>query len=198
MKVRKPDLDNVICLYEMFEMLHDVPGTVKPVAVMNGTFEDGCYLKNDKLVFPVLAMIFYGCSSCLINLFVLRSGINTLKKFLRCGVIHVDAYPNNMFWRDSKEGSVEIRVVDWDVASFKGEEIEPAIYKRVKTTENAAEYYWNPHNDRASPMQDAWFDTHIIKMNETERGESFECGRKKSIAGVNVVLMKCIARRSKD
>ncbi len=82
-------------------------------------------------------------------------------------VIHVDLYPSNILWKVDEFGEIQIRIVDWDVATFMGERFPEAI-SEVFQVESSRQYYW-VNNGVAEPKCDAWFLFVLSKMTSQER-----------------------------
>ena len=98
-----------------------------------------------------------------------------------------------MFWKRTEEGEVEIRIVDWDVASIVGEVLQKTIRDRM-TMSDCVEYYWIPKNGIASPELDAWFVFVMSRMNEVERDASYQSGKMSSFEGVNIIYRNVVRK----
>lgn len=82
------------------------------------------------------------------------------------GVIHIDLYPSNILWR-VHEGTMIIRIVDWDAATLTGDSFTDKMETRLKLPENSA-YYWKSKGV-AEAKCDYWFLFILTHLTDNER-----------------------------
>ena len=82
-----------------------------------------------------------------------------------CGVVHVDLYPSNIMWA-KVDGTVRIRIVDWDAATFAGQPFPGSMLRRL---EEEFHYVYVDESRTASPKSDAWNVFLMSNLNAAER-----------------------------
>ncbi len=185
-------LSTTLRLWEVYDALDGIEEAVKPVALLTGKLEESNYLVNDSIVFPKLQGYRMGVPLTEDHFQVYLSAVKrTFKKFHAAGVVHVDAYTSNIMWRINEEGAFDIRVVDWDAASFIGEEMEVNIWNEMRR-ETFTCYSWAPPTNKACFEIDAWHIFILSHLNETERRTLHESGE--SVLKVNVCYKNAIER----
>lgn len=80
-----------------------------------------------------------------------------MKAFHRCGVVHMDFYPSNIMWKSAGDGSVLVKVIDWDAAHAVDEPFLPKVKHRLE------ELRLMPHLHTALPD---WDELHFALMLE--------------------------------
>jgi hypothetical protein len=149
--------------YHIFSHMYDMQygHAVLPVAILCKQLVQLEYHKDDSLIFPRLARDFrMGFPSTMDDMKQYLSAIKTALKQLHkdCGIVHMDAYPTNIIWRKKTNEEIEIKIVDWDVASFISEPLDVNIIQAMMEKDALAPYYWGGFGaTTADPRHDAWF-----------------------------------------
>ena len=81
------------------------------------------------------------------------------------GVIHVDLHPSNILWL-KVDGSIKIRIVDWDAATFAAQPFTPSMLERLKVDPDLV---YHEQSALASPKHDAWFVFILESLSKTDR-----------------------------
>ena len=186
-------------LWEIFEALSSVEGVVKPLGY--GRFKglsdfSGSDMGSGGLVFENLLL--YGFKMGV------PGDFNAHEKFCSSledlvhevhahGVIHVDLFPSNILWSNRSDGHVEVRIIDWDAATFAGEHFTDCQYERLKKFPH---HYYIP-DSIAKPENDAWHVFILYMLNDTQRARLHGAGAKHP---ENVIdgYIKCIDEMVQD
>jgi hypothetical protein len=59
---------------------------------------------------------------------------SSLRGFHECGVVHMDFYPSNFMWRQASDGTIDLKVIDWDAAHLVNEPFAEFVRNRLVTT----------------------------------------------------------------
>jgi hypothetical protein len=185
-------LSTTLRLWEIYSALDGIEEAVKPVALFTGKLDEANYLVNDSIVFPKLQGYRMGVPPTEDQFQKYLSAVKrAFKKFHAACVVHVDAYTSNIMWRINKEGEFDIRVVDWDAASFLGAEMEVNIWSQM-SKESFTCYSWAPTTNKACIEIDAWHIFILSHLNESERKTLYDKGE--SFVEVNVCYKNAIER----
>ena len=108
-------------------------------------------------------------------------------------VVHMDAFPSNILWRNVA-GEIVIRFVDLDVSSFVGYELDSGIHERLcsRRIQDSC-HYWN-ETESASPKHDAWFMFVFKEATFDERVKCHVAALEKNPQSVHLTYTTLVAR----
>ena len=176
-------------LWRVYEALKDVEEAVKPFAISTLDYKSKTPAQEEVILYEKLSADFTMGVPRDKNLF--KTFLEVLEKVIskihKAGVVHVDLYPSNILWKE-KDGSIFIRIVDWDVATFVGEDFPSSIKDRLASTE-VAQYYYICDGGRADIRCDYWF-LFILSNLQDEEWLSLNG----SVENVNYVYRKSVDR----
>eukprot|EP01036_Dinobryon_divergens_P028601 gene28601-37571_t len=179
-------IQSLLRQYEIFQRLsdRDVKEAVLPVAVLSGKLDQRSYLKHDSLVFPRLDGNLMGVPG---DETIFQIYLTQLKKAFKnlhaAGVVHLDGFPSNIMWLLERDGRVDVRFVELDVASVIDEPLDAGIQTAYRE-QSLQRYYW-PVTTTASAKHDAWFVFIFAAMTIDERLKSHSAAAAGNVTAVN-------------
>ena len=185
-------LESILKVWKIFERLKEnkVEVCIYPVGIVCGKFDLENYLLKDVILYPKLNSNDWnlGLPSSREDFEIFYpSLLEAFKSIHDAGVIHMDAYPSNIFWKKDSKNTISIRIVDWDVASFFNEPLDSNIVERMQTR-SVTDFYWVDNTTIAKFEHDLWFlyvfskltdedlqllsqsSTSVLKLNSTFQG----------------------------
>ena len=124
---------------------------------------------------------------------------SVLKRVHNAGICHMDTYPSNILWTIN-DGEIKVKLIDWDVSLYKGEDIPPNIKRSMKES-LYQDYYWSnkdTNDSVADTRYDAWYVYVCENMNVTEREKSLQHAIHKDISNVNLNYIRSVQRMKKE
>jgi hypothetical protein len=119
---------SLLHMAKVLERLHDCPCAVLPITLRHAGSR-----AQQGLVFPRLQGYSMGLTGDLaFNARLVDAIAAALAAIHARGVVHMDFYLSNVMWRVAADGTVDVRVIDWDVARLEGETLPKAILDRLK------------------------------------------------------------------
>lgn len=104
--------------------------------------------------------------------------IAAVKGHLRRGVVHMDLYASNIMWRELDGGEIEVKIVDWDAASFLGEPLRSEVIDVLGDADSAIYYQPEGVQEVALPEHDAWFVYMLHKLSQKQRKSLHDLAQK--------------------
>lgn len=161
-------LATILMQWTIFDRLkcNNVETAVYPIAISCGEFkmnQENSSLLQNSILFPRL----HKKNGWLMGLpdekedfdsfFV--SLCQAFHSFHKAGVIHMDAYPSNIFRKEISKGNYLIKILDWDVASFLDEPLDSNIILNMNKSEYINFYCIDPlfSSSCAKREHDIWF-----------------------------------------
>lgn len=159
-------------VWEVFERLKEknVKVCIYPVGIVCGKFDLENYLLKDVILYPRLNSNEWnlGLPSSREDFEIFYpSLLEAFKSIHEAGVIHMDAYPSNIFWKKDSKDAVSIRIVDWDVASFSNEPLDFKIVERMQIN-CVTDFYWVDNTNTAKFEHDRWFLYVFSKLTDED------------------------------
>jgi hypothetical protein len=143
-------------LWDVFEALSDVDGAVKPLGFGQLKVAGEERRRSGAIVFYNIERDGYvtgvprGQGDYEAFLAALEAVVHEVHAR---GVIHVDLFPSNIMWARAEGGSVKIRIVDWDAATFVGTQFSSIMEQRLEDGTRSGRHYPSP---AACAENDAW------------------------------------------
>jgi serine/threonine protein kinase len=180
-------------LWHVFETLSDLDEVVKPLGYgelkgIEAGCENGCLVFNnlyrEGFVMGVpTEQVAYGAFCIALN--------TVIHKIHTRGIIHVDLYPSNILWLNN-DGEIKVRIIDWDAATFSGQQYLPKMMERFKKCEN--QYYVQEKIAKAE--NDAWHVFILSNLNLEQR-KSLHGASVSDVPNVNRGYQQCISDKIK-
>ena len=170
--------------WKIFEALKDIPQVVHPVGMAKLKFDDD---DQDVLISPFQRDFKMGVPSDarLVQLF-LTALKHALDRIHAAGVVHVDLYPSNVLWKLQGDEML-IRIIDWDAATFLGEDFTHTMSARLVKVDVAQYYYAS--SKTAQKACDYWFLYIMSRLNDDERRQM-----NGDVSSVNEAYMNAVDR----
>ena len=91
---------------------------------------------------------------------------SALRGFHDCGVVLMDFYPSNFMWRQASDGTIDIKVIDWDAAHLVNEPFGDTVRDRL-TNSGRLKLCPPEASLRALPIVDIVL-LDVLKANQTD------------------------------
>ncbi|KAI8892471.1 hypothetical protein BC833DRAFT_570071 [Globomyces pollinis-pini] len=156
-------------MWRVFEVLGplELESVVHPLGYAKIDFESGQdnqYKNGEYLIFPRVDHSYLKPFPVDHYDSFIKLLIKTVKEIHTKNVVHMDLYPSNLMIRYTSK--VELRIIDWDVATFVGESFTDQMEERLSKSSLGSYYY--KRNGSAEFKCDSWFVFVLASLNKEE------------------------------